>query len=111
MNQVSCHKSMIRNVSSLTKHRSSASGHRILGHTLFSSFPNPHHPEVAPSARILPQKPDPQFFFFAKTLVICERPSNPARKCDKMRALTMRFAARRTDPRSPSDSWAPRAKS
>jgi len=83
MNQVSCHKSLIRNVSSLTKHRSSASGHLIQGHSLFSSFPSPHHLEVGLPAHLLPQKPDPQFFFFGKTLVICERRSNPAEKCDK----------------------------
>jgi len=91
MSQVFCHKRLIRNVASLPKHRSSASGQPILGHSRFSSFLNPHHPEVAPSARISQQKPDPQFFFFAKTLVICERPSNPVTIFDKILVLSFLF--------------------
>ena len=38
------------------KHRLFASDHRILGHSLFSSFPSPHHPEVAPSGPHLATK-------------------------------------------------------
>jgi hypothetical protein len=78
MNQVSCNKSLVRNVSSLTKHPSPACAHRIQ---------RPHHAEAAPFGPVLPQKPDPQFFFFDKTLVICERPSDARTICDKILVL------------------------
>ncbi len=67
-----CHKSLIRNVSPLTKHWSSPSAHRIQRRyvakascSLFSPCAAPHHPKIAPPARISQQKPGPQFCSFS----------------------------------------------
>lgn len=40
---------------------------------------------------LLPQKPDPQCFFFDKTPAICELPSDPVTICDKNLVLTFFF--------------------
>ncbi len=107
MNQVSCHKSLIRNFSSLTKHpvvcEPSSDPAMIcdkhLGHSLFSSLPDPSTSQVTPSARVLQQKPGPQFFYFDKTLFICEGRSDVMAICDKILALAV-FSFP-----NPSPSW------
>jgi hypothetical protein len=61
----------------------------VLGNFLLS--PTPQHPEVARFGWMLQQKPGPQSFFFDKTPVICERPSDPTTICDKNLVLAFFF--------------------
>jgi len=74
---------------------------KILALGNFLLHPTPHHPEVVPFGRMLQQKPDPQFFFFDKTLVICVRPSDPKTIRDKALALAVFLFPAPSIPKSP----------
>lgn len=50
---------------------------------------------------LLQQKPDPQFCFFDRTLVICHRPSDPVTICEKVLALVFSLPQPLTIPKPP----------